>query len=181
MSEIPALEAVPALLSTQLMAAEVYAYFLRVSSEGEQDLWKTLLDDELDHVAHLRQVLRDDSPAGLHLPDANADRMRESCEQIKAMGKELFLMRLEGALRLECAELDYGLEGLAARRLKRSHPASDYPGDISSHIMFLIGQAERYTHSRNIGLQIRRLRELLETSLTDTAYIPRDDGSHIIP
>lgn len=173
--EMSAQKAVPALLVTQLMAAEVYSQFLNVSSAGEWDLWKRMLDDELDHIAHLRQVVGGDLSFNHIFPTINIEKMRETCDQIIHMGEELFMMRLEGALRLECAELDYGLEGMAARRLKRKHPLIDYPGDIQEHISYLIKEAERYAESRNIGLQIRRLRELFETSLADTTFLTLDE------
>lgn len=172
---------IPALLATQLMAAEVYARFLHVSSEGERELWKKMLEEELEHVEHLRKVLSSGIVPNIAIPEVNAERMRDSCDQVIRMGSDLFLLRLEGALRLECAELDYGLEGLAARRLRVVRTEFDYPGDISKHIGDLLQEAERYAESRNIGMQIRRLQELLETSLTDTVFIPKDDETKILP
>lgn len=177
--EIPAPAAVPALLATQLMAAEVYSYFLHVSSKDERDLWKKLLTEELEHISHLRQAL-ENPPPDLKLPEANAMRMREIRDQALGMGT-MFLTRLEGALRLESAELDFGLEGVAARRLKKSKSPFDYPGDILKHIMFLLDEAERYSESRNIGIQISRLHELLEASLSETTRRPRGEGTHIRP
>lgn len=178
---IPASTAIPALLCTQLLAAEVYTYYFHVSSEGEKDLWKKMLVDELEHVEHLRRVLMDDAAHGVLLPKINVERMRETATHVTALGRDMFLMRLEGALRLECAELDYGLEGLAARRLRQNRLSFEYPGDISAHITHLMNEAERYAESHNIGVQITRLGELLESSLSDTVHISREEDSLLDP
>ncbi len=160
----PVALAIPALLSTQLLAAEVYATFLRLSSETEAFLWKSMLEDELDHVRHLRRIMDMPGDNGV-LPLVNVAKMRETCQSVLAMGQELFLLRLEGALRLECAELDFGLEGLIARRLERNELLPGYPGDVASHLTKLLHEASRYSQSPNIGRQMTRLSELFETSL----------------
>lgn len=165
----PADAGLPALLSTQLLAAEVYAYFLTVSSQSERALWGKLLEDELEHVFHVRSVLHREIPEGIELPAANTEKMRETCAFVTRQGGELFLLRLEGALRLECAELDYGLEGLLARRLSKSTLIPDYRFDIMKHLLYLLDTSERYMESPNIGMQVRRLHELLETSLRDSS------------
>lgn len=180
-ANIPAQIAVPGLLCTQLMAAEVYSYFLHVSSEGEKELWKRLLREELEHVDHLRRVFMDNLAQGVLLPEVNVLRMREIRDQVLALGCDMFLLRLEGALRLECAELDYGLEGLAARRLRKKHYPFDFPGDIAEHVKGLIHEATRYAESRNIGLLTTRLKELLETSLSETSLLIRKEDSWVNP
>ncbi|MCC8189280.1 MAG: hypothetical protein LIP77_01415, partial [Planctomycetes bacterium] len=96
----------------------------------------------------------------------NVPRVRATCDQVRLHGSGSFLLRLEGALRLECAELDYGLEGLAARRLTRDRPLAEYAEEIIDHVRYLLREAKRYAQSANIGLQRRRLAELLETSLS---------------
>lgn len=174
-SATPVRVTLSALLSTQLLAAEVYAHFLALSSAGEEELWKKLLEDELDHVAHIGELLNGTLPVRMALPAVNVEKMREICAQAAKMGDELFLLRLEGALRLESAELDYGLEGLMARRLERTALASGYRFDVSAHLGHLLEASERYMESPNIGLQVRRLRELLETSLRDTTRIRTEE------
>lgn len=178
---IPAHSALPALLATQLLAAEVYAYFLSVSSQSESVLWKKLLEDELEHVAQIRRVLHREIPEGMDLPTANIDKMHESCAHITRLGGDLFLLRLEGALRLECAELDFGLEGLLARRLSKSSLIPDYQFDVAGHLEHLIEWSGRYMESPNIGMQVRRLEELLETSLRDTSRISTEKEQEIPP
>lgn len=162
------------LLATQLLVADVYAEFLGLSGAEESSLWKRMLDDELEHVGYLHRLLHAETTRHFPFPKANVARIREVCEQVLNSGSELFLLRLEGALRLECAELDYGLEGLAARRFRKYSFITAYPGDISEHVGFLLDTAERYAESPNIGRQILRLRELLETCLKDTTYITSD-------
>lgn len=171
--------AIHSLLASQLLAAMVYSDFILRSGEAEREIWEQMLDDELEHVAHLRQLLHGGPVPNLRLPEINVLRMRESCEKIIALGRETFLLRLEGALRLECVELDYGLEGMAARRLRNNEIILDYPGDVRAHLNYLLGEAKRYTESRNIGLQIRRLNELLETSLTETTVKTRTNSTRI--
>lgn len=158
------------------MAAEVYSTFLNMSSDAEAHLWKKMLSDELDHVEHLKKLLDSNISADLILPDVNIAAMRSSCDRIAAHGNNLFLLRLEGALRLECAELDYGLEGVVARKMEKSALMPSYPGDVSTHIMYLLDEAKRYSVSPNIGRQIGRLTDLLETCMRSTRILPAEDG-----
>lgn len=162
--ETSAEAAVRDLLFTQLAVAGVYAHFLRLSSAGEEALWKKMFDDEMEHVEHLRGMLGVTFPGGERFPRINVGRMEDACARALGGGGS-FLLRLEWALRLECAELDYGLEGLAARRLEND---SGFPGfslDIGAHMEALLQAAGRYAASPNIGLVMRRLRELLDTCL----------------
>lgn len=163
--------ALPSLLATQLLAAEVYAEFLRLSSGWERQLWKKMLDDELDHVGHLRSLLNSEQPEDIVFPYINVWRVRDACNWAKKNGTAYFLLRLESSLRLECAELDFGLEGLVARRLEKRHILPGYTGDIAEHLGYLLNEAARYEQSPNIGLQIRRLTDLHETCLRETSYM----------
>lgn len=163
--ETPAETAIRDLLSTQLSVAGVYAYFLRLSSPGEEALWKKMLLDEVMHVDHLRDMLGT-VPAVPLFPRINVARVDEACTRAIRVGGETFLLRLEWALRLECVELDYGLEGLAARRLEQSDLFPNLSLDIEKHMEVLLHTAKRYAASQNIGLHMRRLRELADTCLT---------------
>ncbi len=161
-----------ALLSTQLLAAEVYSTFLRLSSEAESDLWKNMLNDELRHVHHVYAFLGSPLLSDARIPFVNVVKIREVCHRSIRLGKDLFLLRLEGALRLECAELDYGLEGAVAKSLNGDEILLGFPGDVSSHMTRLLAAAARYSESPNIGMQMRRLSELLETTLKKTSINP---------
>lgn len=161
------------LLSTQLMAAEVYAHFLRVSSQGEHELWGCMLDHELEHIEELRGLLRSNQTVNIELPAINLTKLREITSQIIDMGNDQFILRLEGALRLESAELDYGLEGMAVRRLHRQIELQNDIPAIRTHINVLLETAKRYAGARNIALLIRRLRDLTDASTTDTQHIER--------
>lgn len=176
-----ATEAIPALLATQLMAAEVYSTFLHMSRDGEKFLWKRMLCDELEHVEYMRDLLFSERTLDFHLPFINVERMRETCNRVVEHGGELFLLRLEGALRLEIAELDFGLEGLVARKMKKNSLLSDYPGDIATHMDSLLNEARRYSESPNIGMQITRLTELLETSVPPVNPNASRDNSNSYP
>jgi hypothetical protein len=162
--EMPACTALPALLATQLLSAELYSHFAYLSSGEEWELWAGMLRDEMDHTNHLHRLFESSIPSSLTFPAINVERLRDAA-QWAHQHSELFLQRLEGALRLECAELDYGLEGLVARRLEKKHLLPDYPGDVRAHITTLLETAERYAASPNIGLQASRLRELFDTCL----------------
>ncbi len=177
--DMPIQDAIPSLMSTQLLTAEVYSLFLGLSREGEADLWKKLLMDELEHIEHVRNLLRIDLPGDLSFPFINVERVRDVCARAAKNGEDLFLLRLEGALRIECAELDYGLEGLVAKRLEKKEVLPGYQGDITEHLSKLLSVAERYSMSPNIGLQMRRLTELVDTCMADTSIHPRS-GSDII-
>lgn len=161
------------LLTTQLMAAEVYAHFLRVSSRSEHELWGNMLNHELEHIEELRGLLRSDSEVAIDLPEINLVRLREITNQIIDSGSEQFILRLEGALRLESAELDYGLEGMAVRRIHRQVGLQNDIPAIRSHIKLILDTAKRYSGARNIDLLIRRLQELTEASTTDTQHYER--------
>lgn len=179
--DMPFQDALPALLATQLLAAEVYTHFLRLSSDREENLWRKMLDDELDHVDHLRRVLRIEIAVSSPFPHINVPRVRETCEAAKQNGSSYFLLRLEGALRLECAELDFGLEGLTAKRLEKSYNLPNYSGDIAEHLDFLMAETERYAESPNIGRQRQRLIELLETCLKDKTYDVSNNTTTVFP
>ena len=167
--------ALPLLLTTQLMAAEVYSRFITMTpDEAERKLWRTLLAEEVDHVVYLRNLMASPLPADLRFPFINADRMNDVCHRVTLQGMSSFILRLEGALRLECAELDYGLEALAAKRLAKHQLIVNYPGDIISHIDDLVYQAKRYRASPNIANQITRLEELYDTSVSGTTAIIRE-------
>lgn len=175
--ELPADTAVPALLATQLMAAEVYARFLYLSSDEEAGLWKKMLADELEHVDLLKKLVLSEYTLPFTLPGANVQRMAEVCEHIAKTGADYFLLRLEGALRLECAELDFGLEGLMARRLAKNDILPEYAEEIADHLKRLLAEAERYAASPNIDMQMRRLRDLHETCTKDTISREREKGT----
>lgn len=169
-------KAMPSLLTTQLLASEVYSHFMLVSSGEEKELWRKMLLDELDHVAHIGGLLRMELPETLRFPFINVERVREACRYAET-NREFFLMRLEGALRLESAELDYGLEGMVARKLEQSDILPGYPGDIRQHLSTLIDEAKRYAEAPNIGLNLTKLIELLDTCLSGTTRIWKDNDS----
>ncbi len=157
----------PALLITQLMSAEVYARFVSMAEGYEKDLWKKMLEGEISHVNYLRNVFDISLPDELTLPSVNIYRMEEVCDRVTLHGMDSFILRLEGALRLESAELDYGLESLSAKRFAEHDLIVHYPGDIAEHLDDLIRQARHYRASPNIAVQIARLEELYDTTLGD--------------
>lgn len=165
--------AVPVLLTTQLMAAEVYSRFITMSHRDERELWSNMLADEVEHITYINSLMADSFPPDMRLPFVNANRLNDVCERVMLQGMDSFILRLEGALRLECAELDYGLEALAAKRLARGEYLVSYPGEIEAHLNELILQARRYEASPNIALQIARLEELYDASVKSTTTIKR--------
>lgn len=165
--------ALPALLATQLMAAEVYARFVGMSHNDERDLWSRMLAYEIEHVNYVNSLMTGSFTNDMRLPFANADRLNEVCERVTLQGMDSFILRLEGALRLECAELDYGLEALSAKRLARQNYLISYPGEIQAHLHELIRQARRYEASPNIAIQIVRLEDLYDSSIKGTTTIRR--------
>lgn len=163
--EVEAAQALPVLLTTQLMAAEVYARFIGMSGDDEKKMWMKMLNQEIDHINYLRNIMDSSMPEGLTLPFVNTARMNEVCERATLQGMNSFILRLEGALRVECAELDFGLEALAAKRFAARRLGIDYPGDIAKHLDDLVFHAKRYAASPNIGYQILRLEELYDSSV----------------
>lgn len=176
--EMPACTALPALLATQLLSAELYAYFTYLSSDAERDLWIGMMHEEMEHADHLNALFDVCIPPSLTFPEIKVERLRDTVGWARKHS-DMFLQRLEGALRLECAELDYGLEGLVARRLEKRELLPGYPGDVRAHISRLLDMADRYAASPNIGLQASRLRELLDTSLATGAERERDASGRL--
>jgi|GEM_PF-3003209 hypothetical protein len=166
-------EALPMLMTTQLMSAEVYSRFLHMGGEPERKLWSKMLGEEVDHIEYLRNVMNGPIPDDIDLPLVNIDRMNKVCERITLQGMDSFMLRLEGALRLECAELDFGLESLAAKKFAKENLIINYPGDINKHLDDLKFQAQRYAASPNISMQIARLSELQDANDGSTTTIRR--------
>lgn len=164
-------ESIPALLTTQLMAASLYSRYYSLASREEKPLWHKMLFDELGHVDYLHSIFDDEFPGDIFIPFINDDRIGAVCEQAVILGADSFLLRLEGALRLECAELDYGLEAFAAKRLVQFNSLVDYPGEIREHIEELVNHAKTYQASPNIGNLIARLEELYDTSVSNTTTV----------
>lgn len=178
--KISANKSIPALLATQLMAAEVYARFLHLSRDEETVLWKKMLTDELDHIDLLKKLILSETELAFALPDVGVQRMAVVGAQIAKTGTDYFLLRLEGALRLECAELDFGLEGLVAKKLAKNDILPEYAGEVALHLNRLLTEAERYAASVNIDMQMRRLKDLYETCTKDTTSRPRERGTTAI-
>lgn len=164
---LPITTALPGLILTQLAASAVYAHFMKLSSDGERALWEQMLGDELEHVDYLGKVLKSETRENDFLWPVNDRQLDLLARRIIDMGSKSFLLRLEGALRLECAELDFGLEALAAEALVSRHMAIGYPGDIADHLEDLLLQAARYEAAPNIRAQVSRLNDIYQTCVSE--------------
>lgn len=165
-TNLPITTALPGLILTQLAASAVYAHFLKLSSDEERALWKQMLEDELEHVDYLRRTLKTETKEDDFLWPVNDRQLDLLARRTIEMGSKSFLLRLEGALRLECAELDFGLEALAAEALVNRHMAIGYPGDIADHLEGLLAEAARYEAAPNIRAQVSRLTDIYQTCVS---------------
>ena len=158
-------EILPDLLATQLLAAEVYTLFISRSTGEEALLWRMMLLEELDHIRFLADLLEKDTTITADLPPVRLDIIRAIAERARTNGASSTLERVEEGLRLEHAEVDFGLEALVAKRLSVSAGVPGYAGRLEDHYRELLGYAMRYRASRDIGVQIARLEEHLATTV----------------
>lgn len=153
------------MLTTQLMAAKVYAAFLRRAPSSERPLWASMLRDEFEHAAYLAEL-----QGGL--PDVD----KPSCAVVRlapfrqavnrALGHPHLtpLQRLVVALRLEHAEMDHGLESVALQPDTRESLAlfgRKPPIDESlvNHYRTLLRAAAPFRDVAEIGAQMARILE----------------------
>lgn len=148
------------LLLTQLRAADVYARFYSHSGKDEAALWKKMLRHELDHIHYLDILFTHELPVEDILPLIKVEKVVAVCERAIKEADISFRVRLEHALRLESAELDYGLEALAAHEVDKLHGSVPYPGRIEDHLRDLLIVARKYEADRGLGMLIARMEEL---------------------
>ncbi len=163
----PLVDALPEMLSTQLLAADVYATFICHSQAEEQELWRQMLQQELAHIRFVAMMMEEDTLPAVMLPAIRMSTFRDLCSRARQYAPESAFERTLWALRLEHAQIDFGVEALAAKTVGQSLDTPVYPGPVEEHYEQLLKWAERYRGAREIAVQIARIEE----------HIPRPDES----
>lgn len=152
-------EVLPQMLSTQLLAADVYATFLLYARGNEGDVYHQLLKEELSHVRFVSMMLEEQSVPEVPLPEPSLDAFRHLCENARHAARHSPFERTLWALRLEHAEIDFGLESFVAIAVSEWPDTPVCPGPVTKHYLDLIEWARRYEAAREIAIQIARLEE----------------------
>jgi len=148
-------------LTTQLQAAQVYATFMRYSESEELDLWHTMFDEELGHARCVSEGLRQTPMPVLPLDDLKPEAFRDIVfGAVQAAGESSY-QRLLWALRLEHAEIDFGLEKAVQQILGRSRICSSHSATMFDHYRRLLEWARRYDGAPDVAIQISRIEEHL--------------------
>lgn len=158
---LPLQELLPDLLSTQLLATDVYATFLKFAREHECDLWRQMLHQELGHIRFVGMLMEEEDLPAVELPAVRMDVFRDLCKRARTYAPESAFERTLWALRLEHAQIDFGVEALAARSVGGSPDTPVYPGPVEDHYAELLKWADRYRGAREVAVQIARIEEHL--------------------
>jgi len=157
-SSLPRNKVIADLVNTQMMAARVYLAFARITHGDEYNVWKTMLQHEIDHTDFLSGLFDGDSDDPVILPPVRYDLFRELAQRALLEKDLSAIQRVELALRIEHAEIDYGLEGLLLGRHGKS-PLPPYKEGVEHHYEALFSYASRYAAAPEIAIQIERIRE----------------------
>lgn len=163
----PLREALPDMLSVQLMAADIYVTFLKYALNEEREMWKMMLAQELAHIRFVAMLIEDEPAANIYIPEIKIGPFREIyLRTMEAAGESAFERTL-WALRLEHAQIDFGLETLAANVVGHMPGTPVYPGPMQEHYQTILEWAERYRGAREIAIQIARIEEHIPQSSSD--------------
>ncbi len=148
-------------LTTQLQAAQVYATFMRYSEGEEFELWHIMFDEELGHAHCVSEGLRLKPIPELPLEDLKPEPFRDIVFGAVQSAGESSYQRLLWALRLEHAEIDFGLEKAVQQVLSRSHAGHGQSTTMIDHYRRLLEWARRYDGAPDVAIQISRIEEHL--------------------
>jgi hypothetical protein len=155
-------ETLPDLLSTQLLTADVYAAFYKAAvDDEEQALWSRLLREEFAHIRFVSMMMEDAGVPRLVLPEVKIGAFREIHDRALTFAKDSAFERVLWALRLEHAEIDFGVEALAMDSIGRTPDTPVYPAPVREHYEGLLEYAARYRGAREIAAQMARIEEHL--------------------
>jgi len=152
--------ALPDLLSTQLLTADVYATFLRTAqAEEEKALWSRMLQEEFAHIRFVHMLMEEPTVPRLLLPEIKIGAFREIHGRALAFAEDSAFERILWALRVEHAEIDFGVEALAMDVLSRAPDTPVYPGPVREHYAGILQHAERYRGAKEVAAQMARIEE----------------------
>lgn len=152
----------PALLSTQLLAADVYASFYRQTCDVEEAIfWQRMLFEELSHIRFAAMMMENEAQAVAAFPEIRLAPFREIHEHAIAVAAEAISDRILWALRLEHAEIDFGVEALAMDKVGRSAVAAVCAPPVREHYECLLAYAAPYRTAKEIAAQMARIEEHL--------------------
>jgi hypothetical protein len=152
-------DALPDMLSAQLLSADVYATFVKYSRGDERQLWLGMLANELSHIKFLGMLLEEEEVPDVSLPTIKLEAFREMYIRAQDFAAESAFERTLWALRMEHAEIDFAVESLAASIVSHSPNTPVYPGPMQHHYAKLLDWAQRYKGAHEISIQIARIEE----------------------
>jgi len=154
-----------ALLSTQLLAADVYAAFWRLTcDEKEGAFWQKMLFEELSHIRFAAMMIENEAWRSTGQLEIHLAPFREIHSRALAVAADAVFDRVLWALRLEHAEIDFGVEALAMDMVGRSLMAPAYPVPVREHYKCLLAYASPYRSVKEISVQMARIEEHLPPS-----------------
>ncbi len=151
----------PDLLTSQLVAAEVYAMFVKYSEGREREVWWQMLREELAHVNFVSRVMEQDDLPEVDISEIRLDAIKHVAREALAYGGSSAYQRVLWGLRLEHAEIDFGLEALTLGKLSGHPDVPVYTSPLRDHYEILLSLAERYRAAQEISMQVARIREHL--------------------
>ena len=152
-------EALPELLITQLLAADVYATFVKHSRNKARGIWQHMLASKLSSVRFISMLMEEENLPELVLPTIKLQAFRSLCERAREFAPHSAFERTLWALRLEHAEIDFGLEALSTNVVGHAPDTPVYPGNVEAEYVHLLQWAERYKGAREIAIQVARIEE----------------------
>lgn len=156
---VPLEEALPDLLATQLLAADLYATFLKYSTDDEQELWRSMLCAEFRHIKFIGMLIEEGNVPKVEIPPVKIEAFRDLYTKARFNAGQSAFERTLWALRMEHAEIDFGLETFASSVVSHSPDTRVYPGPTAIAYKKLLQWAERYKGAREIAIQIARIEE----------------------
>ncbi len=163
-------KALPDLLITQLMAAEVYVTFIKYSRNKELAVWHRMLASELSSIRFLSMLMEEKELPSLALPCVRLQTFCSLCERAREFAPQSAFERTLWALRLEHAEIDFGLEALSTNVVGHAPDTPVYPGSVETEYAHLLEWALRYKGAREIAIQIARIEEHMPRANDTGAY-----------
>ncbi len=157
----PIRQILPDLLMTQLLAADVYATFVKWAEGEEEALWQEMLSTELSNVRFVGMLAEEEALPPLELPPVKIEAFRELCRNAREYATQSAFERTLWALRVEHAEIDFGLERLAANVVSHAPETPVYPGRLHEQYHRLLEWSQRYKGAREIAIQVARIEEHL--------------------
>ncbi len=151
----------PDMLQTQLLAANVYAAYLKYAQGPERAVWERMLEEELSHIRFVAMMMEAEDVPTLGVSGVRMGAFKEMAERAALAANGSSFERTLWALRLEHAEIDFGLESLSNTAVGETPDTPVCPGPMKTHYARLLRWANRDRAAREVAAQITRIEEHL--------------------